>query len=205
MVAAAAVLACGIGVAGAAEESVYGEGEHPAVVAAAPSVPVTSTVRVMAQPVPPVLSADATQLAPVAGLSRVQMDNARVIVEVGRAMGLSDRAQVIAVACAMQESSLRNLANDTVDESFRYPHEGRGADHDSVGLFQQRPSAGWGSVRDLMRPEYAARRFYRKLVKVRDWQRMELTAAAQAVQGSAFPGAYAKHEARARRVVDALR
>jgi hypothetical protein len=202
MVAAAAALACGIGAAGMAEASVYGDDERPPVVAAAGSVAVTSTVRVMAQSAPPALPAG--PVASVAGLSRVQMDNARVIVEVGRAMGLPARAQVIAVACAMQESSLRNLANDTVGESFRYPHEGRGADHDSVGLFQQRPSAGWGSVRDLMRPEYAARRFYRKLVKVRGWHRMELTAAAQAVQGSAFPGAYAKHEGRARRVVDAF-
>jgi hypothetical protein len=202
MVAAAAALACGIGVAGMAEASVYGEAGPPAVVAAAPSIAVTSTVRVMGQPAPPAGAGQPT--VAVAGLSRVQMDNARVIVEVGRAMGLSERAQVIAVACAMQESALRNLANDTVAESFRYPHEGRGADHDSVGLFQQRPSAGWGSVRDLMRPEYAARRFYRKLTRVPGWHRMGLTVAAQAVQGSAFPGAYAKHEARAQRVVDAL-
>jgi len=198
MVAAAAALACGIGAAGMAETSVYGPAGPPPLVAAAPALAVTSTVRVMAQPAPP------APMTPVAGLSRVQTDNARVIVEVGRAMGLPERAQVIAVACAMQESSLRNLANNTVDESFRYPHEGRGADHDSVGLFQQRPSAGWGSVRDLMRPAYAARRFYRKLVKLRGWHRMDLTVAAQAVQGSAFPQAYARHEARAQRVVDAL-
>jgi hypothetical protein len=198
MFAAAAALAFGIGAAGMAETSVYGQAGPPPLVATAPAVAVTSTVRMIAQPAPIVL------MAPVAGLSRVQTDNARVIVEVGRAMGLPARAHVIAVACALQESSLRNLANDTVDESFRYPHEGRGADHDSVGLFQQRPSAGWGSVRDLMRPEYAARRFYRKLVKVRGWHRLDLTAAAQAVQGSAFPNAYAKHEARAQRVVEAV-
>jgi hypothetical protein len=200
MVAAAAALACGIGVAGAAEAGY--EASRPPIVAAEPAAlgwaAVTSSVPVMGQPAPPV------ETAPVAGLSRVQMDNARVIVEVGRALGLPERAQVIAIATAMQESGLRNLANDTVDESFRYPHQGRGADHDSVGLFQQRSSSGWGSVRDLMRPEYAARRFYRKLVKVPGWHRMALTVAAQAVQGSAFPDAYARHEARAQRVVDAL-
>src|SRR5688500_196202 len=126
MVAAAAALACGIGAAGMVEASVYGD-ERPPVVAAAGSVAVTSTVRVMAQSAPPALPAgSAGPVASVAGLSRVQMDNARVIVEVGRAMGLPARAQVIAVACAMQESSLRNLANDTVGESFRYPHEVRG-------------------------------------------------------------------------------
>jgi len=141
---------------------------------------------------------------PVAGLTRVQMDNARHIVDVGRAMGVPDRALVIAVATAMQESSLRNLANVTVEESLGYAHQGVGADHDSVGLFQQRPSAGWGSVRNLMRPSYSAERFYRALLRVRGWQRMSLTRAAQAVQSSAFPDAYARHESRARQVVDAL-
>ena len=154
----------------------------------------------VAQPAPPPIDS----VGPLAGLSRVQASNARVIVDVGREMGLPERAYVIAVACAMQESSLRNLANDSVAESFRYPREGRGADHDSVGLFQQRSSAGWGRVRDLMRPEYAARRFYLKLMKVPGWQRMSLTRAAQAVQNSAFPGAYARHEARAQNVVDAM-
>jgi hypothetical protein len=122
-------------------------------------------------------------------LNASQMANAATIAAVGIRRDLPERAVTVALATALQESKLENLDD---------------GDRDSVGLFQQRPSAGWGSVRDLMRPEYAARRFYRKLVKVRDWQRMELTAAAQAVQGSAFPAAYAKHEARAQRVVDAL-
>jgi hypothetical protein len=114
------------------------------------------------------------------------------------------RALVIAVATALQESRLYNLANVHVPESRRYPHQSSGGDHDSVGLFQQRPSAGWGTVRNLMRPEYAAARFYRALELVHGWQRMRLTQAAQAVQNSAFPLAYAKHEKWAERIVTAL-
>jgi hypothetical protein len=224
MVAAATAIACGLGVTGLAEASTTGDevpvasatsagtdgatagtgGESAEALPPAATVGLAmagsstsdATIRVIAQPPP----AD----SPVAGLSRAQMDNARVIVEVGRSMGLPERAYVIAVACALQESSLRNLANDAVAESFAYPHDGRGADHDSVGLFQQRPSAGWGTVEELMQPVYSARRFYRALARVRGWQDMPLTRAAQAVQHSAFPDAYARHEARAQRVVDAL-
>jgi hypothetical protein len=141
---------------------------------------------------------------PVAGLSRGQMANAAVIVAVGRELGLPRRAYVIAIACALQESTLRNLASSAVPESMRHPHQGVGSDHDSVGLFQQRSSTGWGPVRDLMRPSYAARKFYLALRVVPGWPEMALTRAAQAVQNSAFPLAYAKHEARARQIVDAL-
>jgi hypothetical protein len=132
------------------------------------------------------------------------MANAAVIVAVGRELGLPRRAYVIAVACALQESSLRNLASANVPESLRHPHQGVGADHDSVGLFQQRSSTGWGPVRDLMRPAYAARKFYLALRRVPGWRELPLTHAAQAVQNSAYPMAYAKHERRARQVVDAL-
>ncbi|MEV7230182.1 MULTISPECIES: hypothetical protein [Polymorphospora] len=141
---------------------------------------------------------------PVAGLNQTQMDNAHTIVKVGRELDIPTDGLVVAVATAMQETNLRNLASDVVPESKKYPHEGTGSDHDSVGLFQQRPSTGWGSVRDLMDPEYAARRFYEALKKVDGWQRLSLTAAAQAVQKSAYPGAYAKHESRATTIVKAL-
>lgn len=140
----------------------------------------------------------------MAGLSSTQLNHARTIVAVGIAMGLPKRAYVIAIACALQESNLRNLASTALSESYRYPNDGRGSDHDSVGLFQQRPSAGWGSVRNLMSPDYAARQFYQALLKVPGWSAMALTRAAQAVQVSAYPLAYAKHEARAQTIVDAL-
>ncbi|MER7420282.1 M23 family metallopeptidase [Micromonospora peucetia] len=131
-----------------------------------------------------------------------QLRNAARIIKVGQEMKVSPRGWVIAVATAMQESRLLNLANRTVGESENLPNEGIGADHDSVGLFQQR--ASWGSVAQRMTPEYAARKFYEKLVRVPGWETMPLSRAAQAVQISAFPDAYAKHEDLAARIVSAL-
>jgi hypothetical protein len=141
---------------------------------------------------------------PVAGLDQTQMNNALKIVRAGQAMGLSKRAFVIAIATSMQECNLYNLASTALPESYNYNPEGSGSDHDSVGLFQQRPSAGWGSVASLMNPAYAATAFYKVLITVSGWDTMELTWAAQRVQVSAYPYAYAKHEARAQAVVDAL-
>ncbi|MBX6752439.1 MAG: hypothetical protein IRY85_22725 [Micromonosporaceae bacterium] len=165
----------------------------------APSTPAaeeaSSTEVAVAPPAPP---------APVAGLDQAQMNNAWTIVRTGQAMGLPARAYVIAVATAMQESQLRNLASTRIPESYQYNAEGEGSDHDSVGLFQQRPSAGWGSVSQLMDPTYAATAFYQALLRVPGWESMELTWAAQRVQVSAYPYAYAKHEARAQQVVDAV-
>src|SRR5690606_9623698 len=120
--------------------------------------------------------------------------NARTIVSVGRSLGVSDYGIVIALATAAQESTLRNLT---------------WGDLDSVGLFQQRPSAGWGSVHELTTPDHAARLFYggpgnpnagntRGLLDIPGWQSMSVTQAAQAVQISAFPDAYAKWETSAR-------
>lgn len=122
-----------------------------------------------------------------------QLRNAAVIIKVGTDLAIPARGWVIAIATAMQESGLRNL-----------PHLGASNDHDSVGLFQQRPSQGWGTPEQLQDPAYASRKFYEKLVKVPNWQRRPLTAAAQRVQVSAFPDAYAKHEELAGRIVDAL-
>jgi hypothetical protein len=141
---------------------------------------------------------------PVAGLTQTQMDNAKTIVDVGTELKMPRRAKVIAVATAMQESRLYNLASDVIPESRQYADQGSGSDHDSVGLFQQRPSSGWGTVRDLMRPAHSARLFYEGLARVPGWEQMSLTAAAQAVQISAHPSAYAPHEPMATRVVTAL-
>ncbi|MFY1632674.1 hypothetical protein ACN27F_05175 [Solwaraspora sp. WMMB335] len=142
--------------------------------------------------------------APVAGLSQVQMDNATAIVDAGLALQLPRRALVIAVATAMQESTLLNRASEVLPESKNYPHQGTGWDHDSVGLFQQRTSTGWGAVADLMNPAYAATQFYLALQRVPGWEQMRLTDAAQAVQVSAYPEHYAQHEAAATTVVDAI-
>lgn len=145
----------------------------------------------------------AVKPAQVAGLSKVQMKNAETIVKVGEKMGLDERAQTIALMTAMQESNLRNLASDVIPESFDYDNQGSGSDHDSIGLFQQRPSMGWGSVEEIMDPEYSAKAFYKKLERI-DYHDMGLGEAAQTVQVSAFPDAYDKHEDDAEDVVDSV-
>lgn len=118
-----------------------------------------------------------------------QAANAAVITAVAMRRGLPNRAATIALATAMQESKLRNL---------------RGGDRDSVGLFQQRPSQGWGTVAQILDPVYASNAFYDRLERVSDWENRPLTEAAQAVQRSAFPDAYAQHESAAAALTVAL-
>jgi hypothetical protein len=110
-------------------------------------------------------------------LTAEQLANAATIAEVGRERGLPDRAVVIALATAQQESRLRNLDH---------------GDRDSLGLFQQRPSQGWGTEAQVQDPVYAAGIFYDRLVQVPGWDTGELTVVAQAVQRSGFPDAYAQ-------------
>ena len=141
---------------------------------------------------------------PVAGLDQARTDNAFVIIEVGQELKLPRRAYVVAIATALQESNLRNLANTSVSASLRLPHEGAARDFDSVGLFQQRPSQGWGSVPQLMDPAQSAAKFYNKLRRISGWEDLSVARAAQAVQRSAFPDAYAKHTAKAEAIVDGI-
>jgi cell wall-associated NlpC family hydrolase len=114
-----------------------------------------------------------------------QLANARVIYAVGAALGLPERGEIVALSTAMQESGLRNLSYGTSD---------------SLGLFQQRPSQGWGTPAQIMDPVIAARSFYVHLAQVTGWQSMPVTVAAQAVQRSAFPGAYAQWQPLATRL-----
>jgi hypothetical protein len=165
---------------------------------AAPQTP-TTTAAVVAQAAAAPAPADPT---PVAGLDQTQMNNAKKIVDTAKQMGLSQRAQTIAIATAMQESNLHNLASTVIPESHEYTSEGQGSDHDSVGLFQQRQN--WGDTKDLMTPETSARKFLQALQEVPGWEQMPLSVAAQKVQVSAYPDAYAKHETRATQIVDAL-
>ncbi|MPZ28317.1 MAG: hypothetical protein GEV12_18370 [Micromonosporaceae bacterium] len=141
---------------------------------------------------------------PVGGLDQKQMERAATIVWVGQDMGLPEQASVVALATALQESQLRVLASTAVPESYSHPNDGVGSDHDSVGLFQQRPSMGWGTVADCMDPESSARTFYAHLQQVSGWKDLPITVAAQTVQVSAFPDHYAKHESLARQLVAAL-
>ncbi|TKJ19019.1 hypothetical protein A6V29_10650 [Blastococcus sp. CCUG 61487] len=115
-------------------------------------------------------------------LTSEQVGNAVTIAEVGYARGLPQRAVVIALATAMQESSLRNLDY---------------GDRDSLGLFQQRPSQGWGAPHEVQDPVYAAGKFYDGLVQVPDWQTRDLSLVADAVQRSAYPHAYGQWSAMA--------
>ncbi|ULR53200.1 heavy metal transporter [Streptomyces deccanensis] len=108
-----------------------------------------------------------------------QAANAATISAVGTSRELPERAVTIALATALQESSLRNIAH---------------GDRDSLGLFQQRPSQGWGTEQQIQDPVYAAGEFYEHLVKVEGYERLPLTVAAQRVQRSGYPEAYAKHE-----------
>jgi murein DD-endopeptidase MepM/ murein hydrolase activator NlpD len=126
-------------------------------------------------------------------LGQEQMRNAAIIINVGQKMKVPPRGWVIAIGTALQESVLTNL-----------PNLGSRNDHDSLGLFQQRPSQGWGTPDQLMDPEYTSRKFYEKLLTIAGWQTMALTDAAQAVQRSAYPDAYAKHEPLATQIVNLL-
>jgi hypothetical protein len=118
-----------------------------------------------------------------------QMANAATIAAVGIRAGLPERALTVALATALQESKLRNLSS---------------GDRDSIGLFQQRPSQGWGRPDQLADPRFAARRFYSALKKVRGWQTMRITEAAQRVQRSAYPEAYQRWTAEADLLAAAL-
>ncbi|MFE0179863.1 C40 family peptidase [Streptomyces olivaceus] len=108
-----------------------------------------------------------------------QVPNAATIVATGLSLDVPEKGQIIALATAMQESRLRNLGY---------------GDRDSLGLFQQRPSQGWGSAQQIRDPAYASEQFYQHLLTVDGWQQMTVTQAAHAVQRSGLPDAYAQWE-----------
>src|SRR4051794_10837776 len=137
----------------------------------------------------PVATAECTLPASGTHLTGEQIANARTIAQVAWDRGLPERAVVIALATAMQESRLRNLDY---------------GDRDSLGLFQQRPSQGWGTPEQVQDPVYAAGKFYDHLVQVPDWQSLRVTDSAQRVQRSGFPEAYQKHEGMAVELAGAL-
>jgi len=138
---------------------------------------------------PPATATSAGAPPAVSGWDTDQVSNAQVIVSVGGQKAVPPRGWIVAVATAMQESGLRNLS---------------GGDRDSVGLFQQRPSQGWGTPDQLADPAYAAGRFYDKLLAVDGWPSMPISQAAQRVQVSAYPDAYAKWEDDATALVSML-
>ena len=122
-------------------------------------------------------------------LSTEQTRNASIIVGVATQRGLAPRASTIALATVYQESGIRNLDY---------------GDRDSLGLFQQRPSQGWGTPEQVQEPYYASGTFYDALVKVKGWDTGDVNDVAQTVQRSGHPNGYAKHVENARRLASSL-
>ena len=118
-----------------------------------------------------------------------QAGNAATIAAVGMKLGLPPHAVTIALATAWQESKLINLTS---------------GDRDSAGLFQQRPSQGWGTYDQVTDPVHAASAFYQHLTKLSGWDQLPVTEAAQKVQHSATPDAYAQWESEARAMASAF-
>ncbi|WP_174533276.1 hypothetical protein [Micromonospora chalcea] len=119
-------------------------------------------------------------------LNDEQTKNVKAIIAATKKAGMDERAAVVSIATALQESKLENLG-----------HLGDRNDHDSQGLFQQRPSSGWGTVEQITDPEYSTTAFLKGLKQVDGWKDMPLTKAAQTVQVSAYPDHYAQWEQQA--------
>ncbi|MGQ0464905.1 MAG: hypothetical protein ACT4QG_06255 [Sporichthyaceae bacterium] len=141
------------------------------------------TVRLASEHVVFTQACTATASGTTVRVSLEQAENAATIAAVATRRDLPSRATTIALATALQESRLRNLDY---------------GDRDSLGLFQQRPSQGWGTPAQVTDPVYAAGKFFDALVKLDDYRKMDIGDAAQEVQRSGFPDAYDKHEPRAR-------
>jgi murein DD-endopeptidase MepM/ murein hydrolase activator NlpD len=150
-------------------------------------------------------------------LDRTQLAHAATIATIGsRTPGVGREGVRIALMAALTESSLRMLANTSAwPESTQFPNDGNGGDHDSLGLFQMRPLAGWGTVAQLMNSTYQARAFFggdngpnrgspRGLLDIPGWRQLPPGAAAQAVEVSAFPDRYAQFEPVATAIIAAI-
>lgn len=150
-------------------------------------------------------------------LNRQQLTHAATIITVAsQTAGVDRSGALIALMAALTESTLRMLANpDAYPESTTFPNDGNGSDNDSLGLFQMRPASGWGTVAELMGPNYQARAFFggptgpnggspRGLLDIVGWQSLDPGAAAQAVEVSAFPGRYQDFQPVADAILSAL-
>ncbi len=122
-------------------------------------------------------------------LTLEQSENVALMAAISMQRGMPARAATIAIATSTQESKLYNIEH---------------GDRDSLGLFQQRPSQGWGTAQEILNPYYSINAFYDALARVDGYESMKITEAAQQVQRSAFPAAYAEHEPDARALASAL-
>lgn len=158
-------------------------------------------------------TADGTQVV----LEKRQLTHAATIIATGAGIpGVGQAGVRVALMAALTESQLRMLANTgAYPESASFPNDGDASDHDSLGLFQMRPAAGWGTVAELMNPTYQAQAFYggadgpnfpspRGLLDIPGWQQMDPGAAAQAVEVSAFPDRYRNWQPVADAILTAL-
>lgn len=149
-------------------------------------------------------------------LNKTQLTHARTIIQIGGTIeGVGRDGVIVALMAALTESTLRMLANSVYPDSASYPNDGNGGDHDSLGLFQMRPQAGWGTVAELMSSTYQARAFFggpngpnypspRGLLDIPGWQAMSPGEAAQRVEVSAYPDRYANYEPVATAILTAL-
>ncbi|TFC03374.1 M23 family metallopeptidase [Cryobacterium sp. MDB2-33-2] len=150
-------------------------------------------------------------------LDKQQLTHAGTIITVGaRTVGVGRDGVLIALMAALTESTLRMLANTgSYPESTSYPNDGVDSDHDSLGLFQMRPASGWGTVAELMNPQFQARAFFggpsgpnagspRGLLDIGGWQLLDPGAAAQAVEVSAYPDRYQNYQPVADSILAAL-
>lgn len=167
-------------------------------------------------PIPESLTAT-TRAGETVTLNHEQLTHAATIITVGaQTEGVGRAGIVIALMAALTESRLRMLANSAaIPESNDFPNDGEGSDHDSLGLFQMRPSAGWGTVAELMNATYQSRAFYggssgpnypspRGLLDIPDWQHLDPGEAAQAVEVSAYPDRYQNYQPVAEAILAAL-
>ena len=175
-----------------------------------------SSTSLVVGPIPESLTAT-TESGATVTLDHQQLTHAATIIAVGAQTEGVERAGVlVALIAALAESRLRMLANPSaVPESADYPNDGTGSDHDSLGLFQMRPSTGWGTVAELMDPDYQARAFYggpngptypspRGLLDIPGWQSLDPGEAAQAVEVSAYPDRYQNYQPVAETILTAL-
>lgn len=167
-------------------------------------------------PIPDSLTST-TRDGDVVTLTKRQLERAATVISVGAATaGVGRTGVLIALMAALTESGLRMLANATAyPESTAFANDGDGSDHDSLGMFQMRPAAGWGTVAQLMDADYQARAFFggasgpnggspRGLLDVPGWQRLTPGEAAQTVEVSAYPDRYDAYQPVAEDILTAL-
>lgn len=164
--------------------------------------------------VPEIINLDELPTDQVGHYTQKQLTNAAIIINEAKHADVDQQGAIIGLMTGIQESSLTVLANDgtwpypegtrimtraeweqareVVRTSLNYPHEGVGHAWDALGIMQQRPSAGWGSVQQIMDPSYAAQTFFERLKRVPDWKALPYELAAEKVQISGLPDNYAQ-------------